>query len=541
MKKLQVNKTKTSYLIIFLFLSSFTTGDTNLFEISKNLDVFNDIYKNINIKYVDDISPGEFMKIGINSMLKSLDPYTVYYPESNIEEIKYMKTGEYGGIGTNLDTIHHQYTITSIVENGPANIADIHIGDVILSVDDRNVSSLNFKQVLQLFQGAAGTSLNVKLKRGEETLNKSITRAQIKNPDVPFSGMVDSTTGYIKLNSFTQTASLNVKTALVKLQDKNCKNLILDLRNNGGGLLREAVNIVNLFIPKKTEVVVMRGKANSSTKKFITLNNPIAKNMPLVVLINENSASASEIVAGALQDLDRAIIIGTNSYGKGLVQQTEKIIYGGILKVTVAKYYTPSGRCVQKINYNKQESVDKDTFYTKNNRPVLGYDGVTPDIKVNAFENEQFIKTIDKNFIIFDFANMIYNGQKLNNIDLSYTISESTYNEFINFVLNQNFNYSSNTFSLLKEIELESKNEKYYNLIKNEIKKALEITKENKTKDLNTFKRILSKQIEEALIKRFFFDAGLIQYQLKKDDNIFLSVDILNNQNKYNAILTTKG
>jgi carboxyl-terminal processing protease len=537
MKKFLLKKNKNILFLFFILFCSFSKGDTNLFEISKNLDVFNDIYKNINIKYVDDIAPGEFMKTGINAMLNSLDPYTVYYPESNIEEVKYMKTGQYGGIGTNIDTINNLYTITSIVKNGPANKANIHIGDVILKVDSKPVYNLEFKQVLQLCQGAAGTTLNIELKRGDKIISKNIQRAQIKTPDVPYSGMVDSTVGYIKLNSFTQTASLNVKNALLKLQEKNCKKLILDLRNNGGGLLREAVNIVNLFVAKKTEIVVMRGKESSSTKKFITLNNPIAENMPLVVLINKNSASASEIVSGALQDLDRAIIIGSNSYGKGLVQQTEKIIYGGVLKVTVAKYYTPSGRCVQKINYQKNKTNSKDTFYTVNKRPVLGFNGISPDVLVENNSQNAFIETIKNNYIIFKFANQFYNNNLLIDTSNVFTLSNTQYENFKKFVINQQFSYSSLTYKLLKELEKQSKQENYYSLIKNDIDNAIVIAKENKLKDLDSNKKVLTNMLEKEIIRRYYYEEGLIKFELKKDDNILSSVQILNDPQKLNLIL----
>jgi len=355
-------------LIIILcisFASFFAFNFTqDYFEISKNLDIFNTLYRELNIAYVDETKPGQLMKTGIEAMLASLDPYTNYYTENDIEDYKYMTTGEYGGIGAIIQDINHKITVTEPYEGFSAYKAGLRAGDEIIEVNGINVTNKKTEEITNILKGQAGTPLKLKvIKLGQKnSIDINLNREEIKVKAVPYYNMISSETGYIRLTSFTDNCSGEVKDALIKLKEKNCKSLILDLRGNPGGLLQEAVNIVNLFVDKGNEVVFTKGKIKDWDKLYLAVNSPIDTQIPLVVLIDQNSASASEIVSGALQDLDRAVILGQRSFGKGLVQQTRDLTYNTKLKVTVAKYYIPSGRCIQALDYTHKTDdgrVDK--------------------------------------------------------------------------------------------------------------------------------------------------------------------------------------
>ena len=354
---------KNSKILILFFLTLSLTSsqkpDTDYFEISKNLKLVSSIYEKINTHYVDEIIPGRVMKKGIDAMLKSLDPYTVYISEEQIEDFRFATTGEYGGIGATIKKRDNKTLVSELYENSPASKNGLIPGDEIISIDGVLVFKKSLEEVGSLLKGPAESTINIKILRNGEELTKEVKREKIQIPAVNFSKKVNKSTGIIKLTSFTNTAASEFKKALLNLQKENIENLIIDLRSNGGGLLNEAVKIVNFFIPKGQEVVSTKSRLKEMNRSYVTQAPPIAENLKLAVLIDEYSASASEIVAGSLQDLDKAVIIGNTSFGKGLVQQTKPVSFGGQIKLTVAKYYTPSGRCIQKLDYSSMQGSSK--------------------------------------------------------------------------------------------------------------------------------------------------------------------------------------
>ena len=452
MKKYWNNASKiTLALGVFILTSAAYYKDT-LFEVTKNIEIFTDVYRNLQEVYVDEPEPGFLMKKAIDAMLASLDPYTVYYPESRIEEATFMQTGEYGGIGINTKRRNDMVYITDVYDGFGADKAGIKIGDAIVKIGDKWIKDLTDDESAMLIKGQPGSTVTLTLKRGksglEETLD--VKRESVKNKDVPFYGVVpDSKTGYILLEGFTQTAASEVREAFLDLKKQDINGLILDLRGNGGGLLREAVSIVNFFVPKGSPIVETKGRIAEWKNTYMASAEPLDVNIPLIVLIDDHSASASEIVSGSLQDLDRAVIIGKESFGKGLVQQTVDLAYNTKMKLTVAKYYTPSGRCVQRLDYShrdqktgKVDAVDEQKiqqFKTKKARPVTDGRGVLPDVTVDTESGNAWLDNLHKKFALFDFvtqSNMDFNAiDTLGNFNLSQNELESfkTFLEKTNF------------------------------------------------------------------------------------------------------------
>ena len=420
------------------------------FEMSKQLEIMNSAFRELNIFYVDPLSPGALMETGIAAMLKSLDPYTRYYPESKMEDVRFMSTGEYGGVGLSLnERWDGTFYVVDLKENAPAEQGGIKLGDNLIQIAGSNISHLDMSKIGELIKGTAGTDITLGIQKPsqKEIVNITLTREKIKQPDVPYFGMISDSTGYLILSKFTRTASLEVRKALIELTDSmGAKQIVFDLRGNGGGLLREAVNIVDLFVPKGQEVVSMRGKTPEWNKSYSTSIKALLPNIPLAILLDDHSASASEIVAGTLQDIDRAVIIGQESFGKGLVQQTKKLAYGSKIKITVAKYYTASGRCVQRLNYDDRDdsgdariSADSTlvTFYTKNGRPVIEGRGVIPDIELKPQTQDYVIEGLVNSGIFFDFAvNTSGNLDDAINVD-SFEINDQQWENFLHFALEQ--------------------------------------------------------------------------------------------------------
>lgn len=386
-----MKSTKLPFLFLSFLLSlQIGHAQTNSFETLKSLEIMDQIYEHLDLYFVDETKNGQLAKTGIDAMLKELDPYTVYYHESNIEDYRLMTTGQYGGIGALIRKMGDFSFIAEPYEGKPAQAAGLKAGDKIVSIDGKSMEKKTTEEVSDALKGPKGTTFDLVVERsGEGKKNFKITRDEIKLPDVPYFGMLQNKVGYVKLNSFTQTAAADVKSAIEKLQAQGMQELVLDLRGNGGGLLIEAVKIVNFFVAKNQVVVTTKGRVTEENRTYKTLEDPFAPNMPLVVLIDGGSASASEILAGSLQDLDRAVVIGETSFGKGLVQRTYDLKYGSKIKITIAKYYTPSGRCVQRLEYYDKENGQKPkevadsllkTFYTKNGRPVIDGRGIDPDI-----------------------------------------------------------------------------------------------------------------------------------------------------------------
>ena len=518
------------------------------FEVSKNLDVFNTLYRELNIAYVDETKPGQLMKTGIEAMLASLDPYTNYYAENDIEDYKFMTTGEYGGIGALIQDVNNKITVTEPYETFAAYKAGLRAGDEIIEVNGINVSGKKTEDITNMLKGQAGTPIKLKIIRLGQTSasDVSLNREEIKVKAVSYAEMLNTEIGYIKLTSFTSNCSNEVKEALLKLKEKNCKSLVFDLRGNPGGLLHEAVNIVNLFIDKNNEIVSTRGKVKDWYKQHFSLYTPVDTQIPLVVLVDNNSASASEIVAGALQDLDRAVIVGQRSFGKGLVQDVKDLTYNTKLKVTVAKYYIPSGRCIQALDYTHKDEdgrVDKvpdsliTAFKTKNGRIVYDGAGISPDVKTEPVKYSNILLTLLNRNHVFTFVNSYI--LKHPQFNASSTFSDADYADFVNYLKDKDYKYKTQSDFALEDLKLDASREKYYESIKTEYEALLNKMEVNKKDDLMRFKPEIKQFIEEEIASRFGFQKGRIEMALKYDLEVAEAKKLLSDKQKVTAILTT--
>lgn len=522
------------------------TPTENYFEISKNLEIFTNLYKQLNIYYVDETKPGDLMKTGIEAMLESLDPYTVYYPESKIEDYRFMTTGQYGGIGALINTIDGNVTIMEPYEDYAAYEAGLKAGDIIRTIDGREVDGLDSEQISTLLKGQAGTEVIVEIERpGVDGINAyTVERQDVQIPDIPYYGMIDDKTGYIHLRSFTKTASAEVKRALVDLQnEQGMERLVFDLRGNGGGLLREAINIVNIFVPKGTEIVSTRGKLDEWNKTHSALAEPMAPDLPLVVLVDGSSASASEIVSGALQDLDRAVIVGTPTFGKGLVQQTKDLSYNTKLKLTVAKYYIPSGRCIQKLDYSHREDgyVDEvpdsliQEFRTSGGRKVYDGRGIRPDVEVGQEELSNILNGLMQNHVIFHYATDFVGSTDSISEPEAFDLGEG-YDVFVEFALKNDFNYDTRTERVLEQLREIAEAERYYQGAEDAFAQLeAELTPE-KSRDLYKFRDQIEFTLEEEIVSRFHYQEGAIRYGLKHDPVLKRATEIF--EGEYDQILS---
>lgn len=542
---------KYSIIICLCIVSVFAFNfSQDYFEVSKNLDVFNTLYRELNIAYVDETKPGQLMKTGIEAMLASLDPYTNYYTENDIEDYRYMTTGEYGGIGALIQDVNNKITITEPYENFAAFKAGLRAGDQIIEIGGVNVSTKKTEDITTMLKGQAGTPIKLKIIRLGQTIPAEVNlmREEIKVKAVPYYSMLNAEVGYIKLTSFTDNCSAEVKEALLKLKEKNCKSLILDLRGNPGGLLQEAVNIVNLFVDKNNEVVSTKGKVKDWNKQYFSLYTPIDTQLPLVVLVDNNSASASEIVSGALQDLDRAVVLGQRSYGKGLVQQTRDLTYNTKLKVTVAKYYIPSGRCIQALDYTHKDldgRVDKvpdsliTAFKTKNGRTIYDGAGVLPDYKTEAIKYSNILATLITKNHVFTFVNYyLLKHPQFKATATNVSLSDADYADFMTYLKDKDYNYKTQSDYALEDLKLDVTNEKYYESIKTEYEALLNKLTANKKDDLMRFKPEIKQFIEEEIASRFEFQKGRIETSLKYDLDVNEAKKLLADKQKMTSILT---
>lgn len=539
-------------LVVALAMSSiFSVGYADsYFEVSKNLDIFATLFRELNIYYVDESDPGKLIKTGIDAMLESLDPYTNYIPESNMEDYKLMTTGQYGGIGALIQKQGDYVVISEPYEGFGAFKAGLRAGDKILEVDGKSVKGKNTSDIREVLMGQPGSSIQLKIERPgtPEPFVKEVVREEVKIKDVPYYAMLKNDVGYIKLTGFTESASKEVKTALVSLKEQNAKSMVLDLRGNGGGLLNEAVNIVNFFVPKGSEVVFTKGKIKEWDKTYKALNEPIDIQIPLVVLIDEGSASASEIVSGSLQDHDRAVVVGNQSYGKGLVQSVRPLSYNSKLKVTVAKYYTPSGRCIQKLDYSHREEDGKVNavadslireFKTLNSkRPVFDGKGVAPDVSVERMELSNISASLITKNLIFEYAT----NYRLKNETIKpvaeFAFTDADYNDFMAFLAGKDYSYTTDSEDLLAKLEKITKEEKYFDDVKSEYEQLKEKLKTHKNDDLNTFKEEIITILETEIVGRYYYQNGAIASSLKKDPAIEKALSTLNDQSLYNSILS---
>ena len=543
---MKIKKLKVLFLlpIVFLMTSSQKT-DPDYFEISKNLKLVASVYEKINNYYVDEILPGRVMKKGIDAMLKSLDPYTVYISEAQIEDFRFTTTGEYGGIGASIKKRNNKTLISELYENSPAKKSGLIPGDEIKIIDEIEISNKTLEEIGSLLKGPAESIINLKINRNNQPLEKLVKREKIQIPAVNFYKKINPSTGIIKLTSFTNTASAEFKKALSSLQDDKIKNLIIDLRANGGGLLNEAVKIVNFFIPKGQEVVSTKSRIKEMNRSYTTQALPIAQDLSLVVLVDEYSASASEIVAGSLQDLDKAIVIGNTSFGKGLVQQTKPVSFGGQIKLTVAKYYTPSGRCIQKLDYSTVQGSSKKIedslvkkFKTKNGRTVYDSRGVEPDIKIEP----QYFSAVTQNLlvkdVIFDFVNDNINYYKKDSLHPdSFVMSDTAYSTFMTYAVNKKMDYQTESSQQLKEFVKIAKKEKYVEENEGVFTLLDSIFKVDLSKDLKKHDKEIKFFLENEFISRKHFQKGRMEASVKQDPYIEQAIGVFKNTTKYNQIL----
>jgi len=526
--------------------------DNKNFEIAKNLDIYFSLFRELNTFYVDEIDAGKLVKESIDDMLTSLDPYTTYIPESDIEDFRFMTTGEYGGIGALISKHGDEILISEPYENFPAHKSGLRAGDVLLEVSGKSTVGMSTEDVSNLLKGSAGQEIKVKIKRyGEKKpLELNIVREKIVIDPISYYGMLDDETGYIYLSNFTKDCGEKVKKTFLELkEEKGAKKLILDLRGNPGGLLMEAVNICNIFIPKDQEVVSTKGKVSEWDKSYKTTGAPVDTLIPIAVIVNRGSASASEIVAGTIQDLDRGVIIGSRTFGKGLVQTTRDLSYNTKLKVTTAKYYIPSGRCIQALDYshrNEDGSVGHipdsliSEFSTRNGRKVYDGGGVVPDILVEEKSLSNLSVGLITQFKMFDYATKFRTENATIKSVGAFDINDSIYSDFVNYVEKSNFTYTSETQEVLKELRESAKEEKYLDLAEEQIKELEKTLTPDLDRDLNRFREEISLLLENEIIARYYYQKGSTQATLETDDAVKKAKEILANSADYKKTLLPK-
>ena len=534
--------------LVFVIVLAASVKD-DYFEMSKQLEIMQSAFRELNLFYVDELAPGELMETGIKAMLAKLDPYTRYFPETKMEDVRFMQTGEYGGIGASVEKRDGQTIVVNLLEGEPAAQAGLQLGDVITHVNGRALTDLDQNQIGELMQGATGTNVSVDIQRPGtlELLTFNLERRKVKVPDVPYQGMLSETTGYLALNSFTKTASFEVRKALLNLTDSlGAKHVVIDLRGNGGGLLREAISMVNLFVGKGQEVVSTRGKTSDWNKSYKTRGNALRPDLPSAVLVDGKSASASEIVAGTLQDLDRAVVVGSESFGKGLVQQTKKLAYGTRMKVTVAKYYTPSGRCVQRLDYSHRDDEGEvhaaadstlNTFYTSNGREVLEGRGVLPDIEVAQPELSYVLRGLLESGVLFDFAVQHRDAIQTPEDAVNFKVSESTWEAFVNFTQSlSELPYASKTLEAFQTLKRKAQEE----LLDAPNATAIEALslglKANVGDDLNRHRAEVELELEQELVMHLYNTSGEYRHGLALDPVAQKAVQLLES-NDYISIL----
>lgn len=530
---------------------AFTKPAERYFEIAKSLDIFATLFKEVNTYYVDEVDPQKLIRKSIDSMLESLDPYTDYIPEEELENFRVTTTGQYAGIGAVIGEMGNKTVITHPYKDFPAYKSGVKVGDEIIAIDGKIVQGKPTSEVSTLLKGPAKTDVELKLRRFglPNDLVIKIKREKITISNLAYSGMIGTDVAYIKLDEFTPNAAKEVSEALIKLKAQGAKKLILDLRDNPGGLMHEAINIVNLFIPKDKEVVSTKGKVAEWNKTYSTLNNPLDTEIPIAVLIGEGSASASEIVAGSLQDYDRAVLVGRKTFGKGLVQTTRQLSYSAQLKVTTAKYYIPSGRCIQALDYthrNDDGSVNRHVdslrteFKTKSGRKVYDGNGIDPDVQVEEVYLGALTSALLQDRLIFEFASE-YCGKHPIIPNLStFKLSDTDYSYFLDWVKSKNFSYKTSLEEGSAQLIEAARQERYYNDLEGsltELKKKIET---NKAADWIRFKKEIIEIIEQQIAFHYALSEGEAKVSLPRDKTVTDAIMVLNNQNQYQNILSSR-
>lgn len=546
MKK-TINYLSVVFLAFILSVNAF--GQSKEFEISKNLDIYSTLFKQLRLNYVDPINPGELNEEAIKAMLESLDPYTVYISESQIEDYKFMTTGQYGGIGALIQQRGEYVIISEPYEGFPADKAGLMAGDKIIAIDGNPAKGKTASQISDLMKGQPESSFEITVLRPniDKELRKTIVREEIKIENVPYYGMVADDIAYVKLTNFTENAGGSVAKAYKELQSNNPTGLILDLRDNGGGLLREAVNIMNIFVDKGQTIVKTKGKLPDKNNTYKTSRKPVDTDIPVVVLINGRSASASEIVSGAMQDLDRGVLIGQRTFGKGLVQNILPLSYNTKAKITVAKYYIPSGRCIQEIDYSEGKDDNGDyekvpdsmiqTYQTVNGRQVYDGKGIRPDIESKPEEASRIAMTLYAKSHIFDFATKYRQEHDSILSSGQFDITDEIYDEFMSFLDGKEFEYTTKTEKALENIKKKAKSEKYWQFIESHFEDLEKDLLDHKSNDLITFQDDIRELLRTEIVSRYYYQKGTIKASLKNDKQLEKAVEVLKNQEMYDSIL----
>ena len=518
---------------------------SKFFEVAKQIEIYNSLFKELNMYYVDEINPAEFTNKAIKNTLKDLDPYTIFYTEQDVETARIRRAGEYGGIGVAVNYIEQGIQISEIYKDFSADKAGLKAGDIIISVDNQSIKNREIEELSMLLKGTPNSKLSIEVNRQGNIFRKDIFRDKVLINAVPFAEMIDENTGYIALTRFNEKASSEVKKAYRKLKKQGMTKLVFDLRYNPGGSLLESIRISNFFLPKGRKIVSTKAKITKWSTTYKTKNNPLDLEIPIVVLINERSASASEIVSGSLQDYDRAVIMGKRSFGKGLVQRQKELTYGTQLKLTISKYYTPSGRCIQELDYENRDSktgkVPKfsDTgineFKTANGRTVYDGGGVMPDVEINTSKRNKTTEELLKSKAIFDFATLYFYENKTLESLSDFNFKNSNFNKFIDY-LKIDTTFVIPQESLFKKAFLSAKE----NNISRAYTKITEKLAAYKVNEISKNKDIILELIKSEIIERYFYKEGVYQYNLKNDKTISEALSLLKNEEKYSEILSGK-
>lgn len=523
---------------------AFTVPTNRYFELTKNLEIFTNIYKHLNMYYVDDVDPSKMIKVGIESMLKECDPYTNYFSETQIETFRFMSEGKFNGIGIQVRDIDGTMTISDIYEQSPADKAGLKMGDKLIAIDQKNVAGKSAEDILAILQGSPNSKIDIQVSRPGEpkTLGFNINRGEVDIKNVPYYDLIDKDYAYISLTTFTDDATKNIQAAYnsLKAKNPNIKGVILDLRENGGGLLREAVNICNLFIGKDMEVVTTKGKVKEWDQVFKTTGEPMDPKIPVTILINKRSASASEIVSGVIQDYDRGVIIGQRSYGKGLVQNTYDIGYNSRVKITTSKYYIPSGRCIQAVSYKDGEPVNipdslRSVFKTKGGRKVLDGGGVTPDILVSTPDQIDFVEKLNQQNLIFKYATGFVLKNKTIASPDSFQFKD--YEDFKQFVLKDDNKFESEAESHFSKFLKEAKDINLSEGLSVEIKSIKDRLIADKRKKLDINRNVITQLLEKEIVSRYYLQKGKLRYSVTHDQEVAEAIQVMSNESKYQKIL----
>ena len=528
-------------------LAATTIQQGRYFDIVKNLEIFSNLYKEVNSNYVDEVDPNQIMKVGIDAMLATLDPFTNYFSESQIESWRFKNEEGEASSGLKIKKIGDDLVITKIIEDSPAFESGMRVGDRIKKVNGESTEERSPEDVMDIISGIPGSEMNLDIQRPgqDEIMNMTIIRGGMDGKNVPYSGMLENGVGYISLTTFTRDAGRNVANALrdLKTESSDLKGVILDLRGNGGGLLREAINVCNVFIPAEETVVTTRSKVVEADKSYKTRNEPVDQHIKLVVLIDEKSASASEIVSGVMQDLDRGVVVGQLSYGKGLVQNTFDIGYNAKVKLTTSKYYIPSGRCIQSVEYKNGERVhipddQRAKFQTRAGRTVLDGGGVKPDIPLDKADNPLIVKKLSKQNTIFNFVTDYCIG--MDSIAALEDYHFQDFETFEKYLKDSHFEFETETDEMIAQLKEVAGSESYSDEVTRQVDHLKTIVEKEKATQINRHQKEIILEIEKEILSRYYFETGLVKYQLRNDPELAVAINLLNNEKEYQSILTVR-